>query len=33
MFRRNSIDKNWINKDTIRKNVKFYGNCDYSLLK
>ena len=26
-----ALIKNWINKDTIRKNVKFYGNCDYSL--
>ncbi|MBD1140854.1 NTP transferase domain-containing protein [Pelagibacterales bacterium SAG-MED39] len=22
--------KKWISKDTIRKNIKFYGNCEYS---
>lgn len=25
-----SLLKNWINKKTIKKNIKFYGNCDYS---
>ena len=25
-----SLLKNWINKRTIKKNIKFYGNCDYS---
>ena len=25
-----SLLKNWIKKRTIKKNIKFYGNCDYS---
>ena len=25
-----SLSKNWINKKTILKNIKFYGNCEYS---
>ena len=25
-----SLLKKWISKDTIRKNIKFYGNCEYS---
>ena len=26
-----ALIKNWINKDTIKQNINFYGNCDYSL--
>ena len=25
-----SLIKNWINKNKIRENIKFYGNCEYS---
>jgi len=25
-----SLSKNWINKKTILKNTKFYGDCEYS---
>ena len=24
-----ALSKKWINKKTIQKNIKFYGNCDY----
>ena len=30
MFRRNFFAKNWIDKNKIRQNIKFYGNCEYS---
>ncbi len=26
-----AIKKNWINKNRIKNNIKFYGNCDYSI--
>tara|TARA_Y100001970_G_scaffold278856_1_gene385176 strand:- start:8830 stop:9696 length:867 start_codon:yes stop_codon:yes gene_type:complete len=26
-----AIKKKWINKNRIKKNIKFYGNCDYSI--
>ena len=26
-----AIKKKWINKNRIRKNIEFYGNCDYSI--
>ena len=26
-----SLLKNWINKTEIKKNIKFYGNCEYSV--
>ena len=25
-----SLLKNWIDKNRIRQNIKFYGNCEYS---
>ena len=25
-----SLIKKWINKNTIKQNIKFYGNCEYS---
>ena len=26
-----AMKKKWINKNRIKKNIKFYGNCDYSI--
>ena len=26
-----SLLKNWINKTNIKENIKFYGNCEYSV--